>query len=170
MNAVSLGEQGWEPAKLPLSPRALRYLADAFFELLQAELRLAKFMAGFETSMASQRRGRHEVALQFGNARAHLSSVVLAQRSNQSTSKHSSSLHHPKSLAGLSTETLISSKPKRSKFNFGYFSWRRQRGFWEKVRRVAAKGLSTGRTREGSAGEQRDCDAASAAEWRLKCG
>ncbi|WP_170950384.1 hypothetical protein [Mesorhizobium sp. WSM3864] len=46
----------------------------------------AKFMAGVETSMASQRRGRHEVAPQFGNARAHLLSVVLAQRSNQSTS------------------------------------------------------------------------------------
>ncbi|AMY00709.1 hypothetical protein A4R29_15300 [Mesorhizobium ciceri biovar biserrulae] len=63
-------------------------MADAFFELLQAELRPAKFMAGFETSMASQRCGRHELELQFGNARAHLSSVVLAQRSNQSTSTH----------------------------------------------------------------------------------
>lgn len=100
----------------------LRYFGDAFLETRQAKLRIAKFMSGFETSMASLRCGRYEVALQFRNARKHLPSLVLTQRLDPSTPAHRSSCQHPKSHAGLSTETLISGKPKRSKFNFGYFS------------------------------------------------
>ncbi|UVK48546.1 hypothetical protein BPNPMPFG_007936 (plasmid) [Mesorhizobium sp. AR07] len=79
-------------------------------------------MSGFETSMAPLWCGRHEVALQFRNARTHLPSVVLTQCLDPSTPAHRSSCQYPKSHADLSTETLISAKPKRSKFNFGYFS------------------------------------------------
>ncbi|WP_258599979.1 hypothetical protein [Mesorhizobium sp. AR10] len=41
---------------------------------------MAKFMSGFETSMAPHWCGHHEVALQFGYARTHLSSLVLTRR------------------------------------------------------------------------------------------
>ncbi|WP_287068630.1 hypothetical protein [Mesorhizobium sp.] len=64
---------------------------DAFLETRQAGLRIAKFMSGFETSMASLRCGRYEVALQFRNARTHLPSLVLTQRLDPSTPAHRSS-------------------------------------------------------------------------------
>ncbi|OWK19858.1 hypothetical protein AJ88_38060 [Mesorhizobium amorphae CCBAU 01583] len=81
------------------------------------ELRIAKFMTGFETSMAPHWYGPHEVALQFGYARTHLPSLVLTQRSDPSTPAHRSSCQHPKTMRAYATETLISGKPKRSKFN-----------------------------------------------------
>ncbi|WP_292520219.1 hypothetical protein [Mesorhizobium sp.] len=92
-------------------------------------------MSGFETSMASLRCGGYEVALQFRNARTHLPSLVLTQRLDPSTPAHRSSCQYPKSHAGLSTETLISGKPKRSRFNFGYFSEGKE-GSLEKRRRL----------------------------------
>ncbi|WP_292406431.1 hypothetical protein [Mesorhizobium sp.] len=88
-------------------------------------------MSGFETSMASLRCGRYEVALQFRNARTHLPSLVLTQRLDPSTPAHRSSCQHPKSHAGLSIETLISGKPKRSKFNFGALA-KTKRALWKK--------------------------------------
>ncbi|WP_287321945.1 hypothetical protein, partial [Mesorhizobium sp.] len=54
------------------------------------------------------------------------------QRLDPSTPAHRSSCQHPKSHAGLSTETLISGKPKRSRFNFGYFS-ETKRALWKKA-------------------------------------
>ncbi|ESZ07446.1 hypothetical protein X735_30815 [Mesorhizobium sp. L2C085B000] len=56
-------------AKLALTATFLRYFSGAFLETLQAALRIAKFMSGFETPMAPLRCNRHEIALQFGNAR-----------------------------------------------------------------------------------------------------
>lgn len=38
-------------AKLALTATFLRYFSDAFLETLQAALRIAKFMSGFETPM-----------------------------------------------------------------------------------------------------------------------
>ncbi|MBT1159507.1 hypothetical protein J1C56_28525 [Aminobacter anthyllidis] len=88
--------------ELPLTSTFLRYSGDAFLETLQAELRNTKFIPGVETSMASLRCGRHEVALQFRNARTHLPGIVLTQPLP----------------ASYATETLICGKPKHSKFNF----------------------------------------------------
>ena len=76
-----------------LSP--LRYLGDAFLETLQAELCIAKFVSGFKPPMTSLRCGRHQVALQFGNARTHLPGLVLAQRLDPSTPTHRSSRQNP---------------------------------------------------------------------------
>ncbi len=87
--------------KLQLTPTFLRYFGDAFLETLQAGLRIAKFMSGFETSMAPHGCAHHEVALQFGYARTHLPSLVLKQRFDPSTPAHRSSCQHPKSHVGL---------------------------------------------------------------------
>ncbi|WP_284284381.1 hypothetical protein, partial [Mesorhizobium amorphae] len=93
--------QALKAAKLPLTHTFIRYFGDAFLEALQAELSVAKFMSGFETSMASHRCGHHEVALQFGNARTHLPGVLLTQRLDPSTPAHKSSCQHPISHAKL---------------------------------------------------------------------
>lgn len=82
-------------AKLPLTRAFLRYSGDAFLQAFEAELRIAEFMSGFETSMAPLWCGRHEVALQFRNARTHLPSVVLTQRLDPIPPAHQSSCQHP---------------------------------------------------------------------------
>lgn len=53
-------------AKLALTATFLRYFSDAFLDTLQAALRIAKFMSGFETPMAPLRCNRQEIALRIG--------------------------------------------------------------------------------------------------------
>lgn len=54
--------------KLPLTRTFPRYSGDAFLKALKAELRIAKLKSDIQTSMASLRCDRNEVALQFRNA------------------------------------------------------------------------------------------------------
>ncbi|ESY33177.1 hypothetical protein X747_30715 [Mesorhizobium sp. LNJC384A00] len=87
-----------------LTATFLRYFSDAFLETLQAALRIAKFMSGFETPMAPLRCDRHEIALQFGNARTQ-PAEPLPDAIYPSTPANRSSWQHPKSYAGYATET-----------------------------------------------------------------
>ncbi|MER8848813.1 hypothetical protein [Mesorhizobium australicum] len=92
-------------AKLALTATFLRYFSDAFLKTLQAALRIAKFMSGFETPMAPLRCNRHVIALQFGNARTQPADPLPDAMHYPSTPANRSSWQHPKSYAGYATET-----------------------------------------------------------------